>query len=184
MHATVARVLLFSFLTKRHLKDTMWCLVVCFLFAWAPLSPSCISSALALMSSSCRHDESLWLPLILPHVSRRQVLSSGLVTATMGGGSHPAHAAVTTTNNHNIAIDSHGIIPVWPTWGGGRVVPVTLGDPFLLLAHHKHWFDPRDPLRKPFQVSMSVVFAGYCLLLLWPHTLQKGSRKGIGIAIY
>jgi quercetin 2,3-dioxygenase len=46
-------------------------------------------------------------------------------------------------------------IPVWPSWAGGRVVPVSLGgalqDPFLLLAHHKHWFDPRDPLRGPFQ---------------------------------
>jgi redox-sensitive bicupin YhaK (pirin superfamily) len=32
------------------------------------------------------------------------------------------------------------------------VVPVsTLQDPFLLLAHHKHWFDPRDPLRGPFK---------------------------------
>lgn len=34
-------------------------------------------------------------------------------------------------------------------------VPVSLGgplhDPFLLLAHHKHWFDPRDPLRGPFK---------------------------------
>jgi redox-sensitive bicupin YhaK (pirin superfamily) len=32
---------------------------------------------------------------------------------------------------------------------------VSLGDPlqepFLLLAHHDHWFDPRDPLRKPFK---------------------------------
>ena len=24
-------------------------------------------------------------------------------------------------------------------------------DPFLLVAHHKHWFDPRDPLRGPFR---------------------------------
>jgi hypothetical protein len=35
------------------------------------------------------------------------------------------------------------------------VVPISLGgtlqDPFLLLAHHKHWFDPRDPLREPFK---------------------------------
>lgn len=26
-----------------------------------------------------------------------------------------------------------------------------LQDPFLLLAHHDHWFDPRDPLREPFK---------------------------------
>jgi quercetin 2,3-dioxygenase len=54
-----------------------------------------------------------------------------------------------------VAVDSHVAIPVWPSWAGGRVVPVSLGnalqDPFLLLAHHKHWFDPRDPLRGPFK---------------------------------
>ena len=53
------------------------------------------------------------------------------------------------------SIDQHPSIPVWPTWGGGKVVPVSFGndlqDPFLLLAHHNHWFDPRDPLRGPFK---------------------------------
>ena len=63
-------------------------------------------------------------------------------------------------------VQSHGSIPVWPSWGGGRVIPINfmgggdtetevqsaiLHDPFLLLAHHDHWFDPNDPLRKPFQ---------------------------------
>lgn len=73
----------------------------------------------------------------------------------------------TTTNNaENIrldgnllrsvaSVDPHPSIPVWPTWGGGKVVPVSFGDdlhdPFLLLAHHDHWFDPRDPLRGPFK---------------------------------
>ena len=44
-------------------------------------------------------------------------------------------------------------IPVWPSWAGGRVIPMGLpnADPFLLVAHHKHWFDPRDPLRGPFR---------------------------------
>jgi len=53
-----------------------------------------------------------------------------------------------------VSIDPHPAIPVWPTWGGGKVIPVSLGselqDPFLLLAHHDHWFAPWDPLRKPF----------------------------------
>jgi len=53
------------------------------------------------------------------------------------------------------SIESNIAIPVWPTWGGGKVVPVSLGgkmqDPFLLLAHHDHWFDPKDPLREPFK---------------------------------
>ncbi|CAJ1934154.1 unnamed protein product [Cylindrotheca closterium] len=53
------------------------------------------------------------------------------------------------------SIDPHPAIPVWPTWGGGKVTPVSFGDdlqdPFLLLAHHDHWFDPRDPLRGPFK---------------------------------
>eukprot|EP00586_Coscinodiscus_wailesii_P001186 CAMPEP_0172485558 /NCGR_PEP_ID=MMETSP1066-20121228/13628_1 /TAXON_ID=671091 /ORGANISM="Coscinodiscus wailesii, Strain CCMP2513" /LENGTH=334 /DNA_ID=CAMNT_0013250887 /DNA_START=337 /DNA_END=1342 /DNA_ORIENTATION=+ len=35
---------------------------------------------------------------------------------------------------------------------GGKVTPIsTLQDPFLLLAHHDHWFDPRDPFREPFK---------------------------------
>jgi len=54
-----------------------------------------------------------------------------------------------------VSAEKHPSIPVWPTWGGGSVVPVPLGaplqDPFLLLAHHDHWFDPRDPLRGPFR---------------------------------
>lgn len=59
-----------------------------------------------------------------------------------------------------ISLESNPAIPVWPTWGFlagkvGKVVPVSLGnqlqDPFLLLAHHDHWFDPRDPLRGPFK---------------------------------
>mmetsp|Transcript_20916 Transcript_20916/g.51408 ORF Transcript_20916/g.51408 Transcript_20916/m.51408 type:complete len:384 (+) Transcript_20916:59-1210(+) len=75
-------------------------------------------------------------------------------------------ATSTTNNDENIkqgdnllrsvaSIDPHPAIPVWPTWGGGKVVPVSFGletqDPFLLLAHHDHWFHPYDPLRGPFK---------------------------------
>mmetsp|Transcript_5852 Transcript_5852/g.8585 ORF Transcript_5852/g.8585 Transcript_5852/m.8585 type:complete len:495 (+) Transcript_5852:59-1543(+) len=56
-----------------------------------------------------------------------------------------------------VSLDSHGAIPVWPSWAGGRVIPISLGnalqEPFLLLAHHDHWFDPRDPLRQPFKAA-------------------------------
>lgn len=101
---------------------------------------------------------SSWQPLF-HHVDRREVLSSA--------AHFPVLAIAAATDNpkrHNTrsvaSIDSSPAIPVWPTWGGGRVVPVSLGsglqDPFLLLAHHKHWFDPRDPLRGPFKVSDSV----------------------------
>jgi hypothetical protein len=104
-----------------------------------------------------------WQPL--PHVERRQVLTSsgGLAAAAAAVFTSTANAAAAANsisggsgNPRSVSsVDSHPVIPVWPTWAGGRVVPVSLGgtlqDPFLLLAHHKHWFDPRDPLRGPFK---------------------------------
>jgi hypothetical protein len=103
---------------------------------------------------------STWRPL--PHVDRREAITggAGFVSAASFISGKSVHA-ISTTNERSVAsIESNVIIPVWPSWGGGRVVPVSLGgpqqDPFLLLAHHKHWFDPRDPLRKPFQVSIAM----------------------------
>lgn len=110
--------------------------------------------------------KSVWRPL--PHVDRRHVLRGAAViagTQTVArsnpamGEPTPALFTVTTSTSspqRSVAsIDSHLAIPVWPSWGGGRVVPISLGgaleEPFLLLAHHKHWFDPRDPLREPFK---------------------------------
>jgi hypothetical protein len=102
---------------------------------------------------------STWRPL--PHFGRRELLVSGaaLATATV---TYPNNGVASAANNAGTSrsvasIDSHLAIPVWPSWGGGRVVPISLGsegdDPFLLLAHHKHWFDPKDPLREPFKAA-------------------------------
>ena len=76
---------------------------------------------------------------------------AGAVGGVLGAGLATNSAAANSANFSGprsvISVDSNLAIPVWPTWGGGRVVPVSiegqLQEPFLLLAHHKHWFDPR-----------------------------------------
>lgn len=88
---------------------------------------------------------------------------SGASTILDNGTKRVYAISTTGSDERSVAlIESNVVIPVWPSWGGGRVVPVSLGgpqqDPFLLLAHHKHWFDPRDPLRKPFQVSTVALY--------------------------
>jgi len=112
------------------------------------------------------HDQQQWIRL--PHVDaahtqlgRRQILNGGAAAASLFIPQQQASAKTPLSTNEQsrtvVSIDEHPAIPVWPTWAGGRVVPVSLteygrlSDPYLLLAHHKHWFDPRDPLRKPFQ---------------------------------
>ena len=110
-----------------------------------------------------------WRPL--PHVERRGVLTGVAASTLVSTLLFPdASSAADATEGRNGArsvesVDSHPVIPVWPSWGGGRVVPVSLGgthqDPFLLLAHHKHWFDPRDPLRGPFRAVGSALGLPY-----------------------
>jgi len=120
----------------------------------------------ALTEPPARQQSSSWQPL--PHISipRRDVLSRGgaaaslFVTAASSLlAANKASAAEKDPSRSRLrsvaSVDSSPVVPVWPSWGGGRVVPVSLeeaSDPFLLLAHHKHWFDPRDPLRGPFKV--------------------------------
>lgn len=96
----------------------------------------------------------VWRPL--PHVNprpRRSLLLGGGSAAAVSG-SWAVGAGSPGALRTAVSVDWNAVIPVWPTWGGGRVVPIMLEDahdPFLLLAHHKHWFDPRDPLRAPFR---------------------------------
>jgi redox-sensitive bicupin YhaK (pirin superfamily) len=123
---------------------------------------------------------SSWRPLPDPlEMGRRTMLLGTAAAAMASAGTKPADAFDNSNDNNNnsmagqsfssirsvASIGSNVAIPVWPTWGGGRVVPVSLGgpdhDPFLLLAHHKHWFDPRDPLRKPFQTVGKVLGLPY-----------------------
>ena len=78
-----------------------------------------------------QQETSTWHPL--PHFARRDMLLGGaaaaaLATATTTNllGIESARAAAMDLSNsglHSIAsIDSNLVIPVWPSWGGGRVV--------------------------------------------------------------
>ena len=83
--------------------------------------------------------------------TRRDVASGAAVSAV--ATPIVASAAQKTASRRAGDIQQWPRIPVWPSWAGGRVIPMGLpnADPFLLVAHHKHWFDPRDPLRGPFR---------------------------------
>jgi hypothetical protein len=144
---------------------------------------------------------SFWRPLPDPlEMGRRTMLLGGAAAAMASAGTQPAEAFDDNDNNLNnmsgksfssvrsvASIGSNVAIPVWPTWGGGRVVPISLGgpdhDPFLLLAHHKHWFDPRDPLRKPFQTvgkALGLPYVDVEGFSMHPHrgeNLQASSRE-------
>jgi redox-sensitive bicupin YhaK (pirin superfamily) len=94
-------------------------------------------------------------------VERREALVTGAALASaslslLAANAYPASSFDALTSPRSaVSVDSHAAIPVWPSWAGGRVIPMSLGgalqDPFLLLAHHDHWFDPKDPLRQPFK---------------------------------
>lgn len=158
--------------------------------------------AVSALVSSHSDSSSSWRPL--PHVGRREAIvgGAGVLTATSSGvfgnskNMHRIAFAATSSRNDErsvASVDSSIVIPLWPTWGGGRVVPVSLGgpqqDPFLLLAHHKHWFDPRDPLRKPFQVRARFAFSlmlfqfASCRLTTLPLIIYIDGRKGPGSTV-
>ena len=124
-----------------------------------------------------------WRPL--PHVMSRQHLLTiaGLATVHLPL-QRPALAAHDTRPRSVLAVDRWPAIPVWPTWGGGRVVPMSfdpsLTDPFLLLAHHKHSFSPGDPLRGPFKAvggALGLPYVGDEGFAMHPH-------RGIDILTY
>ena len=78
----------------------------------------------------------IWRPL--PHISpdnasveRRKALATGAAVASglWGAATAPASAASddsSASQRSVVAIESHGSIPVWPSWAGGRVVPISM----------------------------------------------------------
>ena len=85
----------------------------------------------------------------LPDVERRSALSvvMGAFTPAWGKWGVQRASAATASDPFDprartaTTIDSWPKIPVWPSWAGGRVIPMSLSpqraDPFLLVAHHK-----------------------------------------------
>ena len=57
-------------------------------------------------------------------------------------------------------------------------------DPFLLVAHHKHWFDPRDPLRGPFRAFGKATGLPYIDVevesCVWKSTSELGCVDDVG----
>ena len=103
---------------------------------------------------------SQWLKLpdidLNPGTFTRRDAASAAAAVSAGAAASPAAASgasKTASSRRAGDIQQWPRIPVWPSWAGGRVIPMGLpnADPFLLVAHHKHWFDPRDPLRGPFR---------------------------------
>jgi hypothetical protein len=86
----------------------------------------------------------LWRPL--PHltnipnannvnlVERREALATGaaLASGLLGANTNPASAASSssfdplTSPRSVVSVESHTAIPVWPSWAGGRVIPMSL----------------------------------------------------------
>ena len=119
----------------------------------------------------------------LPHtIGHQQLLAvAGLVSVHL-----PLQYAVAADRKPRtaLAVDEWPAIPVWPSWGGGRVVPMSfdpsVADPFLLLAHHKHSLSPGDPLRGPFKAvggALGLPYVGDEGFAMHPH-------RGIDILTY
>ena len=106
---------------------------------------------LAVAAQAAALSQWLKLPDINPGTFTRRDAATG--AALTAAAPVAASAAQKTASRRAGDIQQWPRIPVWPSWAGGRVIPMGLpnADPFLLVAHHKHWFDPRDPLRGPFR---------------------------------
>ena len=106
---------------------------------------------LAVAAQTAALSQWLKLPDINPGTFTRRDAATG--AALTAAAPVAASAAQKTASRRAGDIQQWPRIPVWPSWAGGRVIPMGLpnADPFLLVAHHKHWFDPRDPLRGPFR---------------------------------
>ena len=111
---------------------------------------------LALLAKAAALSQQNWLKL--PDVNpgtftRRDAASAAAVSAAATPVAATAASKTASRRAAEAEVQKWPRIPVWPSWAGGRVIPMGLpnADPFLLVAHHKHWFDPRDPLRGPFR---------------------------------
>ena len=106
---------------------------------------------LAVAAQAAALSQWLKLPDINPGTFTRRDAATG--AALTAAAPVAASASQQTASRRAGDIQQWPRIPVWPSWAGGRVIPMGLpnADPFLLVAHHKHWFDPRDPLRGPFR---------------------------------
>ena len=119
------------------------------------------SLLLAVAAKTTALSQKNWLRLpdidlnLNPGTFTRRDAASAAAAVSAGAAASPAaaSAAQKTASRRAGDIQQWPRIPVWPSWAGGRVIPMGLpnADPFLLVAHHKHWFDPRDPLRGPFR---------------------------------
>ena len=143
---------------------------------WRPLphfdGPSLSIDRRNLLASGAGIASSVWMPSNNKINKNRNWVASAAEGSSPDSSSPLSETSSTTTTPSVLTprsvytVQSHGAIPVWPSWGGGRVVPMSLmsgdsdggaidaavmHDPFILLAHHDHWFDPRDPLREPFK---------------------------------
>ena len=107
---------------------------------------------LAVAQTAALSQKWLQLPEINPGTFTRRDVASGAAVSAVATPI-AASASQKTASRRAGDIQQWPRIPVWPSWAGGRVIPMGLpnADPFLLVAHHKHWFDPRDPLRGPFR---------------------------------
>ena len=117
---------------------------------------------LAVAGKTAALSQKNWLKLpdidlnLNPGTFTRRDAASAAAAVSAGAAASPAAASgasKTASSRRAGDIQQWPRIPVWPSWAGGRVIPMGLpnADPFLLVAHHKHWFDPRDPLRGPFR---------------------------------
>jgi hypothetical protein len=75
-----------------------------------------------------QQESSSWLPL--PHFARREMLLGGAAalaaaTTTNLPAAGATTALATSGSRSIVSIDSNLVIPVWPSWGGGRVVSET-----------------------------------------------------------
>ena len=140
---------------------------------------------LAVAQTAALSQSWLKLPDINPGTFTRRDAASAAAAVSAGAAASPAAASgasKTASSRRAGDIQQWPRIPVWPSWAGGRVIPMGLpnADPFLLVAHHKHWFDPRDPLRGPFRAFGKATGLPYIdveVESVWKSTSELGCHR-------